>query len=559
MTISYFLRGLTIGSIIMTAATGMERQSSSLKFRAQDDETLGGLKLMLTIPTPIKDGPEDDHIKIMVEDSEKAVKDSKGNFLEYKVNQEGKIAPNVSLLSLTSPTRKWPPTGATVLIEPRSQKKQEQLEVLKKNSVPYYVGYKGFFYDLPDDSPNSPYPLEPLDKYGKKLPIQPVERMPFFDKVSIFGAVWYVLDMYTKDINELGNSSLRSKWNRRGVIQIYPDMNEEQYNFLFNQRPGENPGEDYEDYLGNAFYVPIGDAHYMCFFPFSKGGSKTTGQSTDIVMHETGHYVLHILRSDLREKSSALYDIAAFDESFGDLTTFFALASIEKIAERIINLTHGNLETSSFFSVIGETLSKRRDAASKTDLSQRPSCEEHAYSERLTKAIYGTLADGFNFLKRVKFSPSSSETTGLTSTARTLRKLFLESVINIPAEDFNFANLGRHLEKLAQRNMETSFFTGYIYHNFAKQGIDLNNMIWAPICILDAEAEAKSKLIGTKGINWVCSSSLDPHKETVGSFRNLSITQAPLSILSNKLSTDKTTTSRRSSSGNRYPSGNYYH
>lgn len=518
MTISRFLRGFTLGSVIMTTAIGME---TSMKFRAQDDETLGGLKLLLTIPTSIKDGPEDKYIKIMVDDSNKAVKDPNGNFLEYtNVDLEGEIVPNVSLLELKSPDGKWPPTEAKVLIESKNHKKEYQLKVHKKNSIPYYIAYDGFFYDLPfaqNYQPNRSYPLEPLDNSGRKLQTRSVEQMPFFDLVSIFGAVHYVLDMYTKDINELGSVKLKNKWDRRGVIQIYPYVDEKIYNSL----PKQLKEEKYEDNLGNAFYIPVKDSHYLCFFPFSKGGAKTTGQSTDIVWHETSHYILHILRPDLRRKNLTSYDIVAFDESMGDLSAFFALASIKEVATKIIASTHGNLETSSFFSVFGETLSEfRRDATSKTDLSKRPSCEEHVYSERFTKAIYGTLADGFNYLKRSKISPSLSEATILTNTATTLRRLFLESVMTIPAENFNFANFGRNLEDLAQKNIKTSFFTGHIFHNFAKQGIDLNNKVWMPICIPDAED--KSKITGVKRIYWVCSSSLISQKKILSYLSNTS-------------------------------------
>lgn len=497
--------------MVMTAAIGMEAQSTSMKIRAQDDETLEGLKLSLTIPGVIQDGPEDDHIKMMVEDSKKAVKDPQGNFLKYvNVNLEGKIAPNISLLSLTSPTGNWPPTEAKILIEPYNQNKKQDIKVQQTRNGINYIDYVGFIYDIPNADEYFelylPYSLKALNKNRQPLETRLVHQMPFFDAVSVFGTIRYVFNMYEKDINEIGNARVKTKWRNRGITTVYPFMSKEKYLEIY-------PEGKYEDLIGNAFYDLKDGRHLLCFFPIDESGQIHTSQSTDTLIHETSHLILNIIRPDIWDVRGTSSALAAFHESFGDLSAQFTLLTFDELNRLVIEKTQGDLHHSSFLSVVGEKI-VNRDAAGYTDLLATPSCEEHDLSERLTRGIYGTLAD--TFWSKNCGNPNPNPKKLLFELSNNLRQLFLQATLNFSIANFTFAEFGRKMIEFSWKTEGLSYFAGHIYGSFSKQGIDLQDLSWK-ICVAPASGESK----------WRCSTSANMPKPESSHLQQLDIIKQP--------------------------------
>ncbi|MDI9635463.1 hypothetical protein QM565_06630 [Geitlerinema splendidum] len=305
--------------------------TTDLLIRAQDDETEGGQRLQIRIPKAIQEGPKGDDIEVVTSspgNREKAIKDNDGNFMLYSVD-----------------------AGTNILIPE-----------INSRSLPF----------------RSPGKSEVVivDKMRRNVTHLRVADTYFFDSVSTFGTVWSVLNMYENDIPGLKG--------KRGIVKVYPHMTPSLFSELY-------PGEKYEKYRSNAFY-DNSRGHVLCFFPIASDDSKYTSQSFDVVAHETGHYVLHILRPDLWQSASS--DVRAFHESFGDLTALFSVLSFAPLRQKVLEETGENLHKASFLSIIGEKIVDR-DAARCTDLSALPSCEEHDLSERLTRALYGTLADFF--------------------------------------------------------------------------------------------------------------------------------------------------------------------
>jgi hypothetical protein len=72
-----------------------------------------------------------------------------------------------------------------------------------------------------------------------------------------------------------------------------------------------------------------------------KGKAVHTADSPDIVAHEFGHALLDSLRPDLWD--AALDEVAAFHESFADLTAILTSLQLESVCEQIVKETGGML------------------------------------------------------------------------------------------------------------------------------------------------------------------------------------------------------------------------
>ncbi|OJX10130.1 MAG: hypothetical protein BGO77_03180 [Caedibacter sp. 37-49] len=496
--------------------------TTELIIRAQDDEIEKDLKVKLVIQQPVSEGPYCDKLEVITDPSKKALKDANGNFINYDLDEKNNIAPHLFL-------RAYHQRKAHVSTS--QEGKIEQFEVKTDKDGIDYIGYNQHVtFDIPQGIVPSNYyyskpykEMMPLDRDGRPLKVVSVDQMPFFDAVSVFGTVWHVFKMYEEDIQYM-DSTIRMKWQNRKTTRIYPHMTETQYYSIF-------PDGRYKDNFSNAFHTSHDNYHLLCFFPRSDMPHKFTSQSFDIVAHEAGHNVLSILKPELEQLIKEDSEEGAFHEAFGDLTTFFALSSIQDIAKRVIEVTkNGNLKATSFFSILGEAIAER-DAASLTDLSRSPSCEVHDYSVPLTKAVYGILADSFLARKTLKerknLLKKGEEVSLLIETSKTLRKLFLQSVVSFSFKDPNFAEFGREMATLAYENPSFSFFTGFIYSNFAIQGIDLQNKNWARICI-------PTRIVHSNSLRykWGCQSSTR-HKKNVNKKINSALQRLSLSDTEN--------------------------
>ncbi|MDK3159051.1 hypothetical protein QPK87_21095 [Kamptonema cortianum] len=392
--------------------------TTDLLIRAQDDETEGGQRLQIRIPKAIQEGPKGDDIEVVTSspgNREKAIKDNDGNFMLYSVD-----------------------AGTNILIPE-----------INSRSLPF----------------RSPGKSEVVivDKMRRNVTHLRVADTYFFDSVSTFGTVWSVLNMYENDIPGLKG--------KRGIVKVYPHMTPSLFSELY-------PGEKYEKYRSNAFY-DNSRGHVLCFFPIASDDSKYTSQSFDVVAHETGHYVLHILRPDLWQSASS--DVRAFHESFGDLTALFSVLSFAPLRQKVLEETGENLHKASFLSIIGEKIVDR-DAARCTDLSALPSCEEHDLSERLTRALYGTLADFFD-ITRGLHGRSAGLDPVLKGTVDTFRKSFLSATQT--SKLTSFVDFGRSLMK------EKELPQYLVLVNFSRQQIDLTNPLsLQQICLKEDEDQS---------------------------------------------------------------------
>ncbi|WP_009961207.1 hypothetical protein [Verrucomicrobium spinosum] len=97
----------------------------------------------------------------------------------------------------------------------------------------------------------------------------------------------------------------------------------------------------------NAYY----DRKSLSFFLGEvKGRLIHTAESPDIVAHELGHAVLDALRPDLWD--AALDEVAAFHESFGDITALLTALQLESVCEHVIKETGGLIYQNSTLSRI---------------------------------------------------------------------------------------------------------------------------------------------------------------------------------------------------------------
>lgn len=87
-----------------------------------------------------------------------------------------------------------------------------------------------------------------------------------------------------------------------------------------------------------------------------KGKTVHTADSPNIVAHEFGHAVLDVLRPDLWD--AALDEVAAFHESFGDITAILTALQHESVCEAVLKETGGMLYQNSALSRIAEQFGK---------------------------------------------------------------------------------------------------------------------------------------------------------------------------------------------------------
>jgi hypothetical protein len=101
----------------------------------------------------------------------------------------------------------------------------------------------------------------------------------------------------------------------------------------------------------NAYY----DRAALNFFHDSAGGSTVySGESPDVVCHELGHAVLDSFRPELWNSSSD--EVAAFHESFGDMSAILSALQVPSMRQAVLNETGGTLYRSSRLSRLAEQL-----------------------------------------------------------------------------------------------------------------------------------------------------------------------------------------------------------
>jgi hypothetical protein len=101
----------------------------------------------------------------------------------------------------------------------------------------------------------------------------------------------------------------------------------------------------------NAFY----DREGLKFFHGSAGGRTVfSGESPDVVCHELGHAILDSLKPQLFDAASI--EVAAFHESFGDMSALLSALQLPGLRERILAETGAALHRASDLSRLAEQL-----------------------------------------------------------------------------------------------------------------------------------------------------------------------------------------------------------
>jgi hypothetical protein len=101
----------------------------------------------------------------------------------------------------------------------------------------------------------------------------------------------------------------------------------------------------------NAFYDRVG----LKFFHGSAAGRTVfSGESPDVVCHELGHAVLDSLKPQLFDAASM--EVAAFHESFGDMSALLSALQLPSVREGVLAETGGVLRRASRLSRLAEQL-----------------------------------------------------------------------------------------------------------------------------------------------------------------------------------------------------------
>src|SRR5438876_9146901 len=101
----------------------------------------------------------------------------------------------------------------------------------------------------------------------------------------------------------------------------------------------------------NAFY----DRQGLKFFHGSAAGRTVfSGESPDVVCHELGHAVLDSLKPQLFDAASI--EVAAFHESFGDMSALLSALQLPSVREGVLAETGGVLHRASRLSRLAEQL-----------------------------------------------------------------------------------------------------------------------------------------------------------------------------------------------------------
>jgi len=101
----------------------------------------------------------------------------------------------------------------------------------------------------------------------------------------------------------------------------------------------------------NAFY----DRTALKFFHGNAtGGTVFSGESPDVLCHEMGHAILDAIRPDLWD--IAAQEVAAFHESFGDMSAILSALQLPLMRAAVISETGGHVNRSSRLSRLAEQL-----------------------------------------------------------------------------------------------------------------------------------------------------------------------------------------------------------
>jgi hypothetical protein len=241
----------------------------------------------------------------------------------------------------------------------------------------------------------------------------------------------------------------------------------------------------------NAFYSRDDDGevpglHF--FHGIVLGATLFSGESPDVVCHEFGHAVLDAIRPDLWNAASG--EVAAFHESFGDMSAILCALRLRPFATRILTETAGRLSCTSRLSRLAEQLGWgirqcRPDAVAPDCLrdavnsffyqppEQLPpsapaaqlSSEAHSLSRVFTAAFLAGLAGMFATLPQAQLNED-----GLATIAADAGRLLIEGIRESPVVPTYFSQVAIHI-LLADQHLNNSKYIKPLAAGFVSRGI----------------------------------------------------------------------------------------
>ena len=126
----------------------------------------------------------------------------------------------------------------------------------------------------------------------------------------------------------------------------------------------------------NAFYArQLGGTHFF------DTGNTSTGNSGEVVSHETGHAILDAIRPNYFGRTGGP-ETGAFHEAFGDVLAFLMTLTDDRAAEKLAEVTGGDLKSHrNFLSDMGEDFGR---ALGRGDGGIRNSFNEFTYKDPAT-------------------------------------------------------------------------------------------------------------------------------------------------------------------------------
>lgn len=279
-----------------------------------------------------------------------------------------------------------------------------------------------FLFDKPD--------LPIIDSILDTPPV--TKKDEDFDAAHTYAVVRQVLNMYER----LLDATIKWAWN----IDNNTDP--------LKLSPHDNKGK-------KAFYDRTLKAIKFEYFYVVDSHPFFSCRSSDIVSHETGHAILDALKpkwGTTESGSNPPPQAGALHESIGDLTSIFYILSQFDLVDYIIVETKSDLHfQKNILATWSEQLKDLPDIgprnADNNLTIQQAGFSVHKLSQVFTGAIYDCLSDIFEAMRDVS---KRSDAESLYLAGRYMFKLLVDSILDSPDDDINFAILANIIIKKAQ-------------------------------------------------------------------------------------------------------------